>query len=134
MKWCLAWAVTIAVALGMTGCSSNQSNKPAAEGTKDSPSNETVVQSTAEVESEFFEKPFLLEADGEIIRMESPGYACPTMADVDGDGKDDLVVGQFRNGNLMFFKNIADTDQSPKFAKGEWLMAGTERVQVPGVW
>ena len=33
-----------------------------------------------------FEEPFRLEAGGEIICAESPGYACPTVSDLDADG------------------------------------------------
>lgn len=134
MKWCLTWAATIVVAMGTLGCSSENPNNSQAQNSNNPQTREVVVQTHSKSELEFFEKPFLLEAEGEVIRVESPGYACPTMADLDGDAKDDLVVGQFRNGNLLFFKNIADTNQTPKFAKGEWLMAGTDRVQVPGVW
>ncbi|MCA9188862.1 MAG: FG-GAP repeat protein, partial [Planctomycetales bacterium] len=55
-------------------------------------------------------------------------------ADVDGDGKDDLVVGQFRNGNMQFFKNISQHGVPPKFAPAKWLMTDGERATVPGVW
>ena len=81
-----------------------------------------------------FETPVRLTAEGEYISVEAPGYACPTMADVDGDGKDDLVVGQFNQGHMQFFKNIAVDGQSPKFAAAQWLTTGEERAVVPGVW
>lgn len=81
-----------------------------------------------------FEKPFRIEADGEPIAVESPGYACPTFADVDGDGVPDLVVGQFRGGNMMFYKNLASLGETPKFAAGEWLKTEEARAMVPGVW
>lgn len=81
-----------------------------------------------------FEAPVRLQADGEFIATESPGYACPTMADVDGDGKQDLVVGQFKNGNMMFCRNIAAAGQPPELAGVEWIKTGDERAVVPGVW
>jgi hypothetical protein len=77
-----------------------------------------------------FEPPVRLSAEGKAIRVESPGYAAPCWADVDGDGKKDLLVGQFRQGKIQRFKSLGDG----KFAKGEWLMAGGKVAEVPGVW
>ncbi len=81
-----------------------------------------------------FTKPVRIKGGGEFVSVESPGYACPTMADVDGDGREDLVVGQFNQGHLKFYKNIAEKHQPPQFAAGEWLMTGDVRATVPGVW
>ena len=117
----------------------------------------TESPSSADENGEFY-PPVLLTAAGEPIRVDSPGYACPCMVDLDEDGKTDLVVGQFRDGNMIFFRNLSDNLQKPEFAKGEWLTAATEtnpvsflkyfettfvgegrmtsgkRAQVPGVW
>ena len=81
-----------------------------------------------------FEKPIRIRAAGEYVSVESPGYACPTIADVDGDGKEDLVVGQFSQGNMQFFKNVSRTGHPPEFARSEWIKTGNERAVVPGVW
>ena len=78
--------------------------------------------------------PVRIKAGGEFIAVEAPGYACPTMADVDGDGREDLIVGQFSGGNMQFCRNIAKTNETPAFDKPEWLMTGDERAIVPGVW
>src|SRR5580704_12897832 len=77
-----------------------------------------------------FEPPVRLTAGGAAIRVEPPGYAAPCWADVDGDGKPDLVVGQFQKGKMRVFKNLGGT----KFAAGEWLKAGGNVAEVPGVW
>ncbi len=77
-----------------------------------------------------FEKPVRLTAGGEAVRVESPGYAAPSWADIDGDGKKDLLVGQFRNGKIRVFKNLGDG----KLAKGQWLQAEGKTAEVPGVW
>jgi hypothetical protein len=77
-----------------------------------------------------FEPPVRLEAEGVPIRVESPGYAAPCWADIDGDGKKDLLVGQFRGGKIRVYRNLGDG----KFATGEWLQAEGKPAEVPGVW
>ena len=77
-----------------------------------------------------FAEPVMLKAGGKPIRVESPGYACPCWADIDGDGKPDLLVGQFRGGKIHVFKNLGDG----KFAEGYWLQVDGKPAEVPGVW
>ena len=77
-----------------------------------------------------FEPPVRLKAGDAAVRVESPGYAAPCWADLDGDGKKQLLVGQFKDGKIRVFKHLGEE----KFAPGEWLMAGGEVAQVPGVW
>ena len=77
-----------------------------------------------------FATPVRLKGGDTAVRVESPGYACPTWADVDGDGKKDLIVGQFAQGKMRVFKNLGGT----KFAAGEWLKAEGKVAEVPGVW
>jgi len=80
-----------------------------------------------------FESPVRIFAGGDPVSVREPGYAFPTMADVDGDGADDLVVGQFAKGNMKFYRNENEPGQTPKFAAGEWLKSGDEEIVVPGV-
>ena len=77
-----------------------------------------------------FERPVRLKADGVAVRVESPGYAAPCWADVDGDGKKDLLVGQFNKGKIRVFKNLGDG----KLAEGDWLQAEGQVAEIPGVW
>lgn len=77
-----------------------------------------------------FERPVMLTAGGAAVRVESPGWAAPCWADVDGDGKKDLVVGQFHQGKMRVFKSLGDG----KLAAGTWLQADGKDAEVPGVW
>jgi hypothetical protein len=77
-----------------------------------------------------FHPPVRLTAGGVPIRVESPGYAAPCLADVDGDGKLDLLVGQFNQGKIKFYKGLG----GGKFAAGTWLQADGKAAEVPGVW
>jgi hypothetical protein len=77
-----------------------------------------------------FEAPVRLEADGVPVRVERPGYAAPCWADIDGDGKQDLLVGQFHQGKIRVYRNVGDG----KLAAAKWLRAEGSVAEVPGVW
>jgi hypothetical protein len=77
-----------------------------------------------------FADPVRMQGGGESVRVERPGYASPCWADVDGDGKKDLLVGQFSGGKIRVFKNTGDG----VLAAGEWLQASGKDAEVPGVW
>jgi hypothetical protein len=77
-----------------------------------------------------FEPPVRLTADGSPVRVEAPGWSAPCWQDVDGDGKKDLVVGQFHDGKMRLFRGQGGS----KLAAGEWLQAEGAIAEVPGVW
>ena len=77
-----------------------------------------------------FAAPVRLMADGAPISVGEPGYAAPAWHDVDGDGHMDLAVGQFAGGKIKIYHGRADGT----LAAGEWLMAGGDVAEVPGVW
>lgn len=87
------------------------------------------VEATAPARTIRLGEPQLLMAGGKPILTETPGYASPAWHDVDGDGRDDLVVGQFAGGKLQVFRSTADG-----FAPGTWIHAGGDVAEVPGVW
>ncbi len=86
--------------------------------------------STAFCSAADFESPVRLKAGDAAIRVESPGYAAPCWTDIDGDGKKELLVGQFRQGKIQVFKHLG----AEKFAPGDWLQAEGKVAEVPGVW
>jgi len=77
-----------------------------------------------------FQKAVRLKGGDEFIRVESPGWAAPCLADIDRDGKADLLVGQFNKGKIRVYKGLGGM----KFAAGDWLKAEGEVAEVPGVW
>ncbi len=100
----------------------------------DMTSNAIAVDGLADPADYRFSTPVRLTASGQPIAVEAPGFACPTMADVDGDGQDDLIVGQFAEGKMHFYRNVASAGTTPEFAEGTWIMTGSDPATVPGVW
>ena len=76
-----------------------------------------------------FQPPTRLTAGGVPVRVDSPGYAAPCWADIDRDGKKDLLVGEF-GGMIRVYKNLGEGN----LATAEWVMADGEPAEVPGVW
>ena len=77
-----------------------------------------------------FQPPIKMMADGQAVRVQSPGWAAPCWADIDGDGKKDLLVGQFSQGKINVYKNLG----GGKLAPGAWLQADGIDAEIPGVW
>ncbi|HZU97359.1 MAG TPA: hypothetical protein VFF73_11730 [Planctomycetota bacterium] len=74
-------------------------------------------------------EPVRLEADGKPIDTEV-GHAAPFVCDWFGDGKKDLLVGQFGGGVLWIYRNTG-TNESPKLAAGVKFKDGNKDGTVP---
>ncbi len=77
-----------------------------------------------------FEAPYRLKGGDTFVRVEPPGWAAPSLADLDGDGEMELLVGQFNQGKVRAYRGLGDG----RFAEGEWLTAEGATAKVPGVW
>jgi hypothetical protein len=58
------------------------------------------------------------------------GHAAPAVIDLNGDGKKDLLVGQFGEGKVRVYLNQGG-DESPRFEGFTYLKAGGTTVTVP---
>jgi hypothetical protein len=77
-----------------------------------------------------FHPPIRMQAGGVDINIEAPGYAAPCWHDLDSDGYQDLIVGQYADGKMLVCKGCEDGS----LQKGEWLQAEGDIAKVPGMW
>ena len=64
------------------------------------------------------------------IDIQREGHSSPFMGDFDGDGRPDLMVGEYNQGRLRVYLNQGDAAE-PVFGKYEWFQAGAELGRVP---
>lgn len=74
-------------------------------------------------------QPVKIEAGGEPIDVDV-GHAAPFFGDFDGDGRPDLLVGQFGGGKLRVYRNVG-TAEAPRFDDFTWFKAGGKLGTVP---
>ncbi len=79
--------------------------------------------------SKDLEQPVRLEAAGKPIDTKT-GHAAPFVCDFDGDGVQDLLVGQFGGGQLWIYHNEG-TNSQPKLAAGVKFKDGNKEGSVP---
>jgi hypothetical protein len=73
--------------------------------------------------------PVRLEAGGQAIDT-AIGHAAPFVGDIDGDGVNDLLVGQFGEGILWVYRNRG-TNKQFKLAAGAKFKDGNQDGRVP---
>ncbi len=74
--------------------------------------------------------PVRLAAGGRAIDVERSGHAAPCVADLDGDGRPDLLVGQFDGGKLRVYRNTAKSGP-PRLDGFDWFTASGAPGTVP---
>lgn len=75
------------------------------------------------------QKPFLI-MDGDKPLSVDVGHAAPLVCDLYGDGKRELLVGQFGNGQLRIYRNQG-TVAHPTFKGFDWFRAGGQIASIP---
>ncbi|MEQ1829677.1 MAG: VCBS repeat-containing protein, partial [Pirellula sp.] len=76
-----------------------------------------------------FEPPVRLKVNNEFIDTGSAwGHSSPCIADVDGDGLDDLIVGDF-GGKFQVYRNT-NTNKAPAYVKEGLIQAGGVNAEV----
>lgn len=74
--------------------------------------------------------PVRIEAAGKPIESGSIGHAAPFVGDFDGDGRPDLLVGQFQGGSMTIYRNEG-SGREPKLSSGQPFKTGADLGVVP---
>lgn len=64
------------------------------------------------------------------VKINIGSYAAPLAVDWDGDGKKDLICGQFDYGMIRFYPNVG-TNDNPLFSSYNYLLDGLSPLSVP---
>ena len=83
----------------------------------------------AAAEAAEFQPGVKLQADGKPIDVEI-GHLVPCFVDWNGDGKRDLIIGQFASGKIRLYLNQG-TDTAPVFKDFSYLQAGGKDISLP---
>ena len=76
-----------------------------------------------------FDTPVAIEANGTPINVGTGGNASPFMVDWNGDGRQDLLLGQYLSGKVRFYANT-DSNFDPVFGDFVYLQADGADISV----
>jgi hypothetical protein len=74
--------------------------------------------------------PVPVLVDGKPLDVGHDGHSAPFVGDFDGDGKLDLLVGQYHEGRLRVYRN-SGSNARPRFTGYSWFEAGGKPGRVP---
>ena len=82
-------------------------------------------------DSALLEPPFIVMGDGQPIDVDV-GHAAPILADCDGDGVRELLVGQFGSGLLRMYPDVSEVEGgAPEFEDFFWVESNSQKLAVP---
>ncbi len=82
----------------------------------------SILAAVASATTPVFDAPVAIEASGVAINVGYGGNASPFVVDWNGDGKQDLLLGQFDGGKVRFYENVG-TNFAPVFGDSAYLQA-----------
>ena len=80
------------------------------------------LASIARAQTPVFDAPVAIQANGTPINVGVGGNASPFVVDWNGDGKQDLLLGQYDGGKVRFYANVG-LNYDPVFSTFTYLQA-----------